>query len=61
MLGEGLAELKFQFGSGCRIYFSEFKGEIILLLCTGDKGSQAKDIKIARAYLEDFLRGNNHD
>ncbi len=28
MLGDGLGELKFNFGSGYRSYFSEFKEEI---------------------------------
>ncbi len=60
MLGDGLGELKFKFGSGYRIYFSEFKGEIILLLCGGDKGSQKNDIKLARNYLEDYLGGKHH-
>ena len=61
MLGDRLGELKFKFGSGYRVYFSEFDGEIILLLCAGDKGTQKKDIKLARHYLEDYLQGDNHE
>jgi putative addiction module killer protein len=53
MLGDSLGELKFKFGSGYRIYFGEFDGEIILLLCGGDKASQKKDIKLAKEYLAD--------
>lgn len=59
MLGEGLGE--FKFGSGYRIYFGEFNGEIILLLCGDDKATQKKDIKLAREYLEDYLRGNHYE
>ena len=61
MLGDGLGELKFNFGSGYRIYFGEFTGEIILLLCAGDKSSQKKDIKLARIYLEDYSGDKHHE
>lgn len=60
MLGNSLGELRFKFGAGYRIYFGEINGEIILLLCGGDKGTQKKDIKIARHYLDDYLQGDNH-
>lgn len=58
MLGEGLGELKFKFGSGYRVYFGEFDGKIILLLCGGDKATQKKDIKLAKEYLADYVRGD---
>ena len=60
LLGEGLGELRFKFGAGYRLYFSEFNGEVILLLCGGDKGTQKKDIKTARRYLEDYLQGEDY-
>ena len=60
MLGDGLGELKFKFGSGYRIYFGECEDEIILLLCAGDKSSQKRDIKLAKSYLNDYLGGNKH-
>ena len=58
MLGDSLGELKFKFGSGYRVYFGEFEGEIILLLCGGDKATQKKDIKLAKEYLADYARGD---
>lgn len=58
ILGDNLGELKFKFGSGYRVYFAEFDGEIILLLCGGDKATQKKDIKLANEYLADYLRGD---
>lgn len=61
MFGNGLGELRFKFGSGYRLYFSEFNGEIILLLCGGDKGTQKKDIKKAGHYLDDYLQGDNYE
>ena len=49
-VGGGVFELRFQFGSGYRIYFSEVGKRIILLLCAGDKSSQTRDIERAKAY-----------
>ena len=49
-LGNGLYELKIDYGPGYRVYYG-FKGkEVVIILCGGDKGSQAKDIKIAEGY-----------
>jgi len=51
-LGGGLWELRLRISNGLRIYFSYEGNTIILLLCGGDKGSQQRDIKKARAFLE---------
>ncbi|HHW4979441.1 TPA: type II toxin-antitoxin system RelE/ParE family toxin [Legionella anisa] len=59
-LGDGISELKFKFGSGYRIYYSERDDVIVLLLCAGDKKTQSKDIKLAKEYLNDYLEGENH-
>ncbi|MCH9689811.1 MAG: hypothetical protein K0U24_03655 [Gammaproteobacteria bacterium] len=37
----------------CVFIFSEVDDVIVLLLCGGDKKTQAKDIKLAKAYLKD--------
>lgn len=47
-----ISELRFKFGSGYRIYFSEINDVIILLLSAGDKKTQSKDIKNAKEYLQ---------
>ena len=60
VLNDGINELKFKFGSGYRIYFSEVDGVIVLLLCGGDKKTQTKDIKLAKEYLKDYLTGEDH-
>ena len=49
-VGEGVCELRFDFGSGHRIYFVEEGDVIVILLCGGDKSSQIKDIKTAKIY-----------
>jgi putative addiction module killer protein len=51
-IDDELCELRFKFGSGYRVYFSETDNIIILLLCGGDKSTQSKDIKKAKEYLK---------
>jgi putative addiction module killer protein len=48
-VGNGINELKINFGSGYRIYFKETNGKIIILLMGGDKSTQQKDIEKAKA------------
>ena len=47
-VGEGVQELKMDFGPGYRVYFTRRGERIILLLCGGDKGSQSRDIARAK-------------
>ena len=54
-VGEGVWELRFDFGSGHRIYFVEEGEVIVILLCGGDKSSQVKDIKTAKIYWQELL------
>ena len=49
-IGAGVFELRFHFGTGYRIYFGEVDNTIVLLLCAGDKSSQATDIERAKDY-----------
>ena len=53
-VGGGIFELRFQFGSGYRIYFSEVDNRIILLLCAGDKSSQTRGIERAKTYWLEY-------
>jgi putative addiction module killer protein len=47
-VGEGVHELRMDFGPGYRAYFINRNGRLILLLCGGDKSSQKRDIALAR-------------
>ena len=53
-IGEGVSELRIFLGSGYRVYFGEEDDHIVVLLCGGDKGSQHKDIKAAKAYWKEY-------
>lgn len=46
--GHGISELRIHYGPGYRIYFHKRGDAIIVLLCGGDKSTQAKDIKTAK-------------
>jgi len=53
-VGTHISELRITTGPGYRVYFSERKEEIIILLVGGDKSTQSKDIKKAEELLEDY-------
>ena len=53
-LGQGLAEMKIDYGPGYRLYFVRRADELIILLCGGDKSSQNRDITLARKLAKEI-------
>lgn len=47
-VGDGVSEMRVHSGPGYRVYFVRRRAEIIILLCGGNKGSQARDIETAK-------------
>jgi len=53
-VGEGVSELRVDYGPGYRIYFQRRGNSLILLLCGGDKSTQAKDIQRAKRLAKEW-------
>ena len=53
-VGEGVMELRIDWGPGYRVYFARVGQVIVLLLCGGDKSTQQRDIDRAKGYFEDY-------
>lgn len=48
-VGEGISEMRVHYGSGYRVYLKKKGKALIILLSGGDKSSQTRDIKKAKA------------
>lgn len=51
---DGIGEIRIDFGPGYRVYFVQRGNVVIVLLCGGDKSSQTRDIKAAKALAEEL-------
>lgn len=54
-VGEGVSELRIDYGPGYRVYFKQRGRQVIFLLAGGDKRTQAKDIKTALRLARNLL------
>ena len=46
-VGEGVSEMRIDYGPGYRVYYTKFGKQVVVLLAGGDKSTQSKDIKTA--------------
>ena len=53
-VGHGISEMRIHIGPGYRLYYARKGKDVYLLLCGGDKSSQARDIKQAKALLKNL-------
>ena len=56
-LGQGFCEARLAVGPGYRVYFGVHGRLLVILLCGGDKATQARDIALARRCWSDYLGG----
>ena len=54
-VGEGVSELRINYGPGYRVYFKKRGRALIILLAGGDKSTQTKDIKTALRLARNLL------
>ncbi len=60
-VGAGVFELRIDYGPGYRIYFGQVGKTVVLLLCGGDKSTQARDIVKAKEYWADYEKRESAD
>lgn len=53
-VGDRIFELRFHFGAGYRIYYTQIGSLTVFLLAGGDKSSQRKDIELAKKILKEL-------
>ena len=53
-VGSSVYELRVTTGPGYRIYYTQKRDEIIILLVGGDKSSQSKDIEKAKELAKEY-------
>jgi putative addiction module killer protein len=53
-VGEGVSEMRDHYGPGYRVYFVRTGRTVVLLLCGGDKSTQARDIALAKKLAKEW-------
>jgi putative addiction module killer protein len=51
-VGQGVLEMRIDYGPGYRVYYTHRGAQIVILLCGGDKRTQQQDIKKALKVAE---------
>ena len=53
-VGEGVSEMRIDYGPGYRVYFTKRGRAVVILLAGGDKHTQANDIRIAQRLADNL-------
>ena len=53
-IGEGLSELRIDYGPGYRVYYMQQGPILVVLLCGGDKRTQQEDIAKAKSLAAEW-------
>ena len=60
-IGEGVSELRIDYGPGYRVYLRQKGKQLVLLLVGGDKKTQQADIAKAKALAKEWNDGSEND
>jgi putative addiction module killer protein len=52
--GDGVSELRIDYGPGYRVYYVQRGTRYVLLLAGGDKGTQGRDIALAKRLVDEY-------
>jgi putative addiction module killer protein len=58
-IGQGLSELRVDYGPGYRVYLMRRGDMLMILLCGGDKRTQDNDIKQAKMMADEWKRSDS--
>lgn len=53
-VGEGVSELRVDYGPGYRVYFGQKGQTLVVLLCGGDKRTQDRGIRLAKQFWQEY-------
>ena len=53
-VGDGVSELRIDYGPGYRVYYVQRGTRYVLLLAGGDKGTQGRDIALAKRLVDEY-------
>lgn len=56
-VGEGISELRIDYGPGYRVYLTQRGNQLVILLVGGDKSTQQADIAKAKALAKEWTNG----
>ena len=57
-VGDGVSEMRIDYGPGYRLYYTRRGPLLVILLCGGDKSSQDRDVRAAKAMAKEIGDGD---